>query len=136
MANKNSCENYYAIPADLIHDGNKEDILKLYGSLISSDKTEKINVYSSEIDWKAWPSNIALLSIIGVIGFLLSSGNPFVTIFSLIMFAPLYHWRKVKGVISFLEVAERINKSKKLSPVGRQALFEYAKKTGLLKEDK
>lgn len=134
MANNNSCENYYAIPADLIHDGNKEDILKLYASLISSDKTEKIKVYSSEIDWKAWPSNIALLLMVGVVGFLLSSANIYIALFTMVITVPLYHWRKVKGVISFLEVAERINKSKKLSPAGRMALLEYAKKTGQTKE--
>jgi hypothetical protein len=136
MKDHNVVENYYAIPSDLIHDGNKEDILKLYGSLISSDKTEKINVYSSEVDWKAWPTNIALLLMVGVAGFLLSSANPYIALFTIVITAPLFHWRKVKGVISFLEVAETINKSrnKKLSPVGRLALIEYAKKTGQLKQ--
>lgn len=134
MNNDKVVENYYAIPSDLIHDGNKEDILKLYASLISSDKTEKINVYSNEIDWKAWPTNIALLLMVGVAGFLLSSANFYIGLFTMVITAPLYHWRKVKGVISFLEVAERINKSQKLSPAGRLALLEYAKKTGQIKK--
>ena len=134
MKNTSVVENYYAIPADLIHDGNKEDILKLYASLISSDKTEKINVYSSQIDWKVWPTNIALLLMIGVAGFLLSSANFYIALFTMVITAPLYHWRKVKGVISFLEVVERINKSKKLSPEGRLALLEYAEKTGQIKK--
>ena len=82
MKNNNVDDHYYAIPSDLIHDGSKEDILKLYGSLISSDRTKKINIYSNEIDWKVWPSNIALLLIMSGIGFLLSSGNPFIAVFT------------------------------------------------------
>jgi len=103
MKDNNVVDHYYAIPSDLIHDGNKEDILKLYGNLISSDRTKKVTLYSGEVDWKAWPSNIALLLMMSGIGFLLSSGNPFVAVFTFFIIAPLFHWRKVRGVILYID---------------------------------
>lgn len=103
MSHKTLLNRYYAIPADLLQEGNREDILKLYGALIHSDKSQEITIYSNEMDFKAWPSNIALIAIVGVIGFLLSSGNVYVAVFTMIVMAPSYHWRREKSVITYFD---------------------------------
>lgn len=134
MAKNNYIDRYYAIPSDLLHSWNKDDITKLYGRLSSSDKTREINIYSNEIDWKVWPTNIALLLMIGGVGFLLSSANIYIALFTIIIFAPLYHWRKVRGVISYLEISQESGGSKPLSDIGKEALHDHLVETGQIKQ--
>lgn len=134
MAKNNYIDRYYAIPSDLLHNWNKDGITKLYGRLSSSDKTREINIYSNEIDWKVWPTNIALLLMFGGVGFLLSSANFYVALFTVFIFAPYYHWRKVIGVISYLEVPRVPAESKPLSEIGKEALHDHLVETGQIKE--
>ena len=134
MAKNNYIDRYYAIPSDLLHNWNKDDIIKLYGRLSSSNKTREINIYSNEIDWKVWPTNIALLLMIGGVGFLLSSANIYIALFTIIIFVPFYNWRKVRAVISYLEVPRVPVESKPLSEIGKEALHDHLVGTGQIKE--
>jgi hypothetical protein len=97
-----SC-NYYAIPSNLIHNNNNEEISKLYGSLISSDKTKEIKVYTNKINKKKLPQNLILSLIIGFLGFILSSGNYYIGIIVLIIFGYLQDWREIESVIYYIK---------------------------------
>jgi uncharacterized membrane protein len=83
--------------------------------------------HESEIDWKEWRTNIILLLMISGIGFLLSSGNPFVAIFIFMLFAPLYRWRKEK-------VTEEQVRSKPLSEVGKESLQDHLVEIGQISD--
>ena len=98
--------NFYAVPSRFIHEGTAEDIQKLYGSLISSEKTKEVFIYSKEMDWKVWPTNLLFLAFLSGFGFLLSGGNWFVTLFAFVVLAPNYNWRKIIGRIKYFEPIE------------------------------
>lgn len=100
---KYCCYNYYAIPSDLIHSDNKENISKIYGRLISSDKTKEIKVYKNKINKKNLLSNLVISLSMGVLGFLLSSGNYYIGIIILIIFGSLQDWREIESVIYYIK---------------------------------
>lgn len=98
-----SSHNYYAIPSGLIHNSNDKEISKLYGSLISSDKTKEIKIYTNKINKKNLFYNLVFSLSMGVFGFLLSSGNYYIGIIILIIFGSLQDWREIESIIYYIK---------------------------------
>ncbi len=81
-----------------------------------------------EVDWRELRSNIIVLLMISGIGFLLSSGDPFVAIFIFMLFAPLYTWRKEKVT------EEQETRSKPLSGKGKESLRDHLVEVGQISD--
>ncbi len=81
-----------------------------------------------EIDWKECRTNVILLLIFGVVGFLLSGGHLFGAVIIIFILAPFYRWRKEK-VTEEQEVG-----SKPLSEKGKESLHDHLVEIGQISD--
>lgn len=82
---------------------------------------------AGEIDWRTWRSNISLLLIYGVVGFLLSGGHLVFGLLTILLIAPLYQWKRV-------EVSSEKNITKPLSKTGKEAMRDHLVEIGQISD--
>lgn len=103
MVKNNLTKRYYAIPADLCENGNWDEIAKFRFKIDTSDKRQEIPIYASKVDWKELPSNLFIMSVVGVMGFFLSGGSVGIAIFCLLILAPSRHWMAKEAKVAYLD---------------------------------